>query len=378
MKRKCIIFLLLFMAMLYIAPIAAEFVQPGTGVAWAEEEKDVNAPVEQRDSRYYTIFPDDRWPKVMFFYNSLALLCGGFLVMTIVRSGYSYMGSAANPGMKASFAEDIQRCFVAMAIIALAPVLIKLIIGVNDGLVHFIAQIVNASTADLIYSDGGKLTAAGMFEKVIAAPFKIFTDLFKYVFGLNSVDTLVFNGNVDILKNLGEMDTGNVFANAILNLSLVGFEIYFNAIYTIRKYVVTVIFIATPIIVGIWTLTTNRQVIEIWLAEIFQTVFVQTAHALSMGVFMTVLLSSGSAGVVDGSWLNDDLVKVSLWVAGFGGAICTLMVVMQGYKIMTANGERDVAEAKNGLLKAVIGLGILGTAALIAGYIATLASGKWY
>jgi hypothetical protein len=279
---------------------------------------DPNSPDNTRPAEYYRIFTDDRWSVVMFWYNSMAILSGGFLVAIVVKSGYKYMLSAANPGLKASFMEDLQRCIVAMAVLALAPIFIKLLIGVNDGFVAFFANIVNHITTAPPGAQVANLGAAGMFEKVIAAPFELILKLIQKVFGLSSVDQLIFNGKVSILSGIGSIDTGNVFANVLLKISMCGFDVYFNALYTIRRWVVTAIFTATPIIVWLWAFTGERQVIEIWAAEIFQTVFVQSAHALALGVLITILNARNVTGAVDGVWLTQGMSNIAVWIAGLG------------------------------------------------------------
>ncbi|MFX4261180.1 pilin [Pelotomaculum propionicicum] len=379
MKRKYAIFLLLFLAMLYTAPLAADIVHSGSGVACAAgqaENQQQMEPVE-REKDYYTIFPEERWPLMMFIYNSISGVVAGLLVITIVISGYRYMAASANPGIKASFSEDLQRCVIAMTIIALAPLFIKILIGVNDSFVSFFAHIVNASTAEAVLENKSSLSPAGMFEKIIALIFQGITNLFKYVLGLNSVDTLIFNGQVELLKSTTNFQTGNVFTDSILNLAMVGFMVYFNALYTIRKYVVIAFFVAIPIFAGLWGFSGNKRIYEIPLAEIIQTIFVQSAHALTMGVFIMVLFGRETA-IVDATQINQGLIHVAMWVAGLGGAICTLIMVKLGFKIVTATGDNDIAEAKSGFGKAMVGLGILGSAMLIAGYIFQLTSGKWY
>ncbi len=339
---------------------------------------DPNSPDNTRPAEYYRIFTDDRWSVVMFWYNSMAILSGGFLVAIVVKSGYKYMLSAANPGLKASFMEDLQRCIVAMAVLALAPIFIKLLIGVNDGFVAFFANIVNHITTAPPGAQVANLGAAGMFEKVIAAPFELILKLIQKVFGLSSVDQLIFNGKVSILSGIGSIDTGNVFANVLLKISMCGFDVYFNALYTIRRWVVTAIFTATPIIVWLWAFTGERQVIEIWAAEIFQTVFVQSAHALALGVYITILNARNVTGAVDGVWLTQGMSNIAVWIAGLGGALCTLVIVIIGYKIITASSDKEAAEAKSSLGKALIGLSILGGAVIIAGYMSSMLSGKWF
>ncbi len=369
-----------------VDPGSPEWVEAQEQVDAKAKNRDINNTTEDDDSQrgsyydkeYYQIFNEERWNIVMFWYNAMSILSGGFLVAVVVKSGYKYMMSAANPGLKASFTEDLQRCIVAMAILALAPVFIKVLIGVNDGFVAFFANIVNHVTTSPTGAPVSQITPASIFEKIIAAPFEVILTVINKIFGLSSVDMLIFNGSVDMLSETGRIDTGNVFANVLLKITMVGFDVYFNAIYTIRRWVVTAIFTATPIIVWLWAFTGERQVIEIWAAEIFQTVFIQTAHALTLGVCLTILSPKNIGGVVNGLWLSEGISNIAVWIASLGGAVCVLIVVLVGYRIMTAGNEKEASEARLSLGKALVGLSILGSAVLIAGYLTYMLSGHWY
>jgi hypothetical protein len=82
----------------------------------------------------------------MFWYTILAALSGVFIFLTIIRSGYQYMFSAtANPGLKALFSESIQRCVIALVVIMAAPLIVGLLIQINDGFVKIFAHILDAA-----------------------------------------------------------------------------------------------------------------------------------------------------------------------------------------------------------------------------------------
>ncbi|MGB9825494.1 MAG: pilin, partial [Desulfofundulus sp.] len=218
----------------------------------------------------------------------------------------------------------------------------------------------------------------GMFEQVLALPFQAVLDIIQKVFKLAPLEQLIFNSkDLNLIAGAGTVDTGNAFANALLNLALAGFTVYFNAVYTIRHWVVTAALVATPLIAWIWVLTSERQVIEIWAAEIFQTIFLQSAHALTLGVFLSVLCGAAGGGV-DTSRLGGGLRDIAVWIASFGGAVCVMVIVFLGYKFMTARNEKEAAQAREGLVRTLAGLAVLGLALTIAGFLVYLFNGKWY
>ena len=264
----------------------------------------------------FDVFTASQWSMCMFWYGILTALSGGFLVMVIVRSGYRYMISAANPGVKASFIEDVQRCVLAMIIIVLAPVFIKVLIGINDGFVALFANIVNSVTvSQKLEITKPLLDGAGMFEQIVASPFQVIINIIREIFGLSTLDQIIFNDKVHVLKPFVLTDTGNILGTVLLNLSFAGFDVYFNAIYTIRHWVIIVTLVSTPLIAWIWVLTAEAQVLEIWAGEIFQTIFLQSAHALTFGVFLSILCGVSAGSSPDVAWLSSGLINVAVWFA---------------------------------------------------------------
>lgn len=330
---------------------------------------------------YPSIFSESQWLIMMFWYAVLTSVGGGFLLMTIVKSGYGYMNSALNPGVRASFIEDVQRAVLTMALVVLAPVFVTLLSDINDGFVWLFGKILNYFAANPEMEKPVMEQAVGMFENIMAAPFTSIIKIFNTIFGLKSLDDLIFNGQTNIFGSslLSSVETGNPTADVIINGSLVGFDVYFNAVYTIRRWVITATLVSTPIIAWAWAMTANRQVLEIWVGEIIQTIFMQTSHALSLGIFMSIATGTERmlGGVIDTEWFSSGVVQIGVFLAGFAGSACVAVAVIMGFRLITARTERDRADAKEGLIKALIALGILGLCVAIASFLAVLLSGSW-
>lgn len=329
-----------------------------------------------------SMFGDSQWSTMMFWYVALSALGGAFLYMTIVRSGYTYMNSALNPGVKVSFIEDTQRCIYAMGIVVFAPFFITLLTLINDAFVNLFANILSPFVVNTpIQSPDMSQVIEGMFEKIIASPFKAIIKLIEYVFGLKSIDTLIFNGRANIFSSqlFVSINTGKEFVDSLVNLSMAGFTVYFNALYSIRFWVVTGTFVATPIISWVWAATGNRQIIEIWAAELIQTIFMQTTHSFALGMFTSILYSKKgmSIGEMDVSWLSVGLISVGMFIASFGGSICVCVAIVMGIRFIFSRTEEDRANAKAGLRKAFIALMILAFSTSIAFFMAFLLSGDW-
>lgn len=341
------------------------------------EEGDPGVPKDnaKKSISRRALFNPEEWRVIMLWYTAIATLSGAFLLFTMIRTGYRYIGSGFNPGLRVSLIEEIQRCLVAMAIIALAPVGVKILVGINNGFVGLFAEMVKSLNIQVEQS--GDLDKASMFEQVLAAPFQLLIAIVKGIFGLSGIGELIFNDPALAgLVDMGKMNTGNVFADALLDISMLGFVLYFNAVYTIRHWVIVAALASTPLVMWVWLLTAERQVIEIWASEIFQTIFVQSAHALTLGVFLTVLCgASGSAAGT--AKLAASLIKLAEFVASFGGVVALLALVFLGYRMAAASSEKAFVQAKEAFVKVVMGLVVIGLSTAVVGFMVSLFGGDW-
>lgn len=328
-----------------------------------------------------SMFSDSQWQIMMFWYAALTGVCGGLLLINVVKSGYKYSRSAFNPGIRASFIEDIQRMVLAMGLIALAPALVTLLIGINDGFVWLCGNGLNHFVDNPEIEQSISLSPASMFESVIATVFKTFNYLFNTALGLESLDKLVFNGNTRVFSNIFvSVNTGNAFADHMLNFFMVIFNIYFNAVYTIRFWMITASVVAIPILTWIWVLSGERAVLELFAGEIVQAVFMQSSHALSLGIFMSIAGGAGAAGLtgnIGSGWVSGQLAYIGIFFAGLAGSICVAALVVMGMRLILTTGEKEREEAKEGVRKALIGLLIVGLCTAIASVVAVTLSGGW-
>ncbi|NYE57137.1 pilin [Carboxydothermus ferrireducens] len=385
MKKTKLIALLVLILLLALTATALASIPAGSGLGGEPNAQNGAVNSSSSDGGVLQLFTQNQWNTLMLWYASLSTITGGLLILSLVRMGYGQMYSGINPAVRAEFMEGVQRAFIAVAVMALTPVFVKLLLDINDAFVAFFADILNK------FANGGmnvtipkKLNAEGVFERILVAPFATLIEMIKLLFGLKPIDQLVFNGRLNFGDNsLFDMlwgngiDTGNAFANAILQISLMGFTLYFNAVYTIRKWVIATNIAATPIIIWAWVISAERRIIEIWISEIIETIFKQTFHALTFGLYLSILAVKTLPSAVDGSWLASQFKDLAVWLAGFGGAIAVAFFIYLGFKLATAQNAEKAAEAKMGFQKVIIGLGVLGLILPIGSFLASTLSGNW-
>lgn len=191
-------------------------------------------------------FTADEWNLAMYWYHAIEMATGGLAVVSVIVEGYRIMAASSNPSKRADAMEKINLTIFAYAVIWFLPVLSQLVFMANAHL----------------------------------------TELFKNI--MQSYGSFSFN-STDFIDNI---NTGNVLADAIVKFGYVGLMIYFNFLYTIRKFVLISMLVVTPIAVWGWGITGHRQGLEIVVSEIVSNAFMQASHALALCLY-TILISKG-------------------------------------------------------------------------------------
>jgi hypothetical protein len=88
------------------------------------------------------------------------------------------------------------------------------------------------------------------------------------------------------------IQTNNVLTTALVKLAFVGLMVYFNFLYTIRKFVLIAMLVVVPIVVWSWSITGYNKGVGLVAGEIISNAFMQSSHALVLSVY-AVLVSPG-------------------------------------------------------------------------------------
>lgn len=83
-----------------------------------------------------------------------------------------------------------------------------------------------------------------------------------------------------------------MLATAIVKLGYIGILLYFNFLYLIRKFVLTSMFILTPIVAWSWTISGRKEGIGVIIGETASNAFMQAAHSLVLSPYL-VLIKAG-------------------------------------------------------------------------------------
>lgn len=196
-------------------------------------------------------FYPNEWGIIGRWYFALAGFLGVFILLAIVISAYKMMlPGKSNPGIRAEAKMGIMYAIGAILMVMAAPVFFQLFAAINNGLVEFFHKLVTAVLGNNLDLVGGH--------------------------SLIGWDTLITND-------------WNPFVAAIVKLAAWGLVLGINILYIIRKLILVVFLIGTPLFAGMWAVGRNQMAIGLWAGEILSNLFMQTAHAMVWTLLLVFL-----------------------------------------------------------------------------------------
>jgi uncharacterized membrane protein YgcG len=193
-------------------------------------------------------FTTDEWNIAMKWYSTVEVATGGLAVIAMIINGFRLMSAGSNPSKRADAMQKMWLVVLAYAIIWFLPTYSKLIFMANAYLTELFKNLME------VYA-GGKFTQGGW----------------------NFIDAI---------------QTNSLLTTALVKLAFVGLMIYFNILYTIRKFVLISMLVVVPIVVWGWSMTGYSRGIGLVAGEIVSNAFMQSSHALVLSLY-AVLVSPG-------------------------------------------------------------------------------------
>ncbi|NNG67739.1 hypothetical protein [Caldanaerobacter subterraneus] len=240
-------------------------------------------------------YSPQEWDIVMTWYGRIRDAVWVLLLIAVAAQGYRFMTSSVNPSKRINFMQSVSSVIYAFFIILFMPYFIRLMFQANNALV------------DLFHGIAQSMGAVGT------------------TFDINDIKT------------------GNVLATAIVKLGYIGILLYFNFLYLIRKFVLTSMFILTPIVAWSWTISGRKEGIGVVMGEVASNAFMQAAHALVLSLYL-VLIKAGVS------------TDFSPWWAQIFGMVCLIPTanvirdLLQGWlKFLGVNEEKWAGAATLGL-----------------------------
>ena len=202
-------------------------------------------------------FTKDEWDLAMKWYHIIEAATGGLAVISMIVAGFRLMAAGTNPSKRADAMQKMGLTVLAYGIIWFLPVLSQLVFMGNAYLTELFKNLLTAY-------GGSKFAQAGW----------------------------------DFIDSI---QTNSVFTTALVKAAFVGLMIYFNILYTIRKFVLISMLVVVPIAVWGWSISSYSGGLSIVVSEIVSNAFMQSSHALVLALY-AALISPGLSSDFSSWW----------------------------------------------------------------------------
>jgi len=190
-------------------------------------------------------FNEELWNKTMNWYKVFAIISGSLILIAVFILSYKIMVASMNTAKKNEAKESLMRlCFGGVAI-ALAPIFIRLLLFINNSLVHLLVTAANNGTIDAQLG--------------------------------NSV--------------LTSIKTGNSIATALVIAMFIYLFVKLNIKFIVRQFTIIIFTIFTPIACGLWIINKNVTAASIWAGQIIMNIFMQFIYCFLFLIYIAFLPS---------------------------------------------------------------------------------------
>jgi hypothetical protein len=205
-------------------------------------------------------FSNHEWDLLSTWYIGVSSFVMILALVAVVATSFKMMAAAMNPLLRSEAVGSMWRWFLALFIIAGAPIFVWLCFEFNNWLVDGFVWVSEKVTTDLST--------------------------------LNS-----FSMDSEFIQSIR---TGSILGTAIVKLAFAGLNLYLNILYIVRFYVLVVLFVFAPVMAWMWALNKNVHASTVWVGEVLSNTFMQASHALTILVFLTFT----DKGTMGDNWLT--------------------------------------------------------------------------
>lgn len=194
-------------------------------------------------------FTDDLWNKAMNWYRIFAVISGSLILIAIIVLAYKMIFAGMNTARKNEVKDSMMRLIFGGFAISLAPLFIRILLYINNSLVHLLV-----------------------------------------VAGNGSLDNLLGNDMLTSIK------TGNAIATALVISMFIYLFVKLNIKFIIRQFTIIVFTIFTPIACGLWIINKNVTAASIWAGQIIMNIFMQFIYCFLFLIYLAFLPSRRRLG----------------------------------------------------------------------------------
>jgi hypothetical protein len=189
-------------------------------------------------------FTDELWNKTMQWYKIFATVSGSLILIAVVILSFKMIFAGMNTARKNEVKDSMLRLLIGGFAISLAPLFIRFLLYLNNGLVHLLVTASNGS-----------------------------------------IDGFLGNGILTSIK------TGNAITTAIVISMFIYLFVKINIKFIVRQFTIIVFTIFTPVACGLWIINRNVTAVSIWIGQIIMNIFMQFIYCFLFLIYLAFLPS---------------------------------------------------------------------------------------
>ena len=195
-------------------------------------------------------FTDELWSKTMKWYKIFSIVSESLILLATVILAYKIITAGNSVTRKKDAKESLLRLVLGEILIPMAPLFIKFLLFMNNGLIKVMMSSAN-----------------------------------------NSIDGLLGESMITSIK------TGNAIMTAIVISMFIYLFVKLNIKFIIRQFTLIVFTIFIPFSVDLWIINKNSTAISIWGGQIIMNIFMQFVYCFLFLLYLTFLPAGNSWAV---------------------------------------------------------------------------------
>lgn len=212
--------------------------------------KDYDDLIFNKNNDELSPFTDELWSKTMKWYKIFSIVSESLILLATVILAYKIITAGNSVTRKKDAKESLLRLVLGGILIPMAPLFIKFLLFMNNGLIKVMMSSAN-----------------------------------------NSIDGLLGESMITSIK------TGNAITTAIVISMFIYLFVKLNIKFIIRQFTLIVFTIFTPFSVGLWIINKNSTAISIWVVQIIMNIFMQFVYCFLFLLYLTFLPAGNSWAV---------------------------------------------------------------------------------
>lgn len=195
------------------------------------------------------------------WYKNIIWIASVILFISVIFLGFKMIFAGYDPKLRDEVKESVMRLVFVGVIIAVTPIAFRMLLYINNAFVYYIRTLIVGNNTQNI-------------DKVF-----------------------------DVVTIFQHIKTGSAILTAIAILYTAYIDASITILFVIRKFVLIIFYIFTPLAAVLWSINKNVMAVRIWLGEILTNVFTQFFYAFVLSIYLSITGNKVSTGGESLIWL---------------------------------------------------------------------------